>query len=114
MMLWKVFDAHGRKLPENVFVTFANTGKEREETLRFVHECGSRLGVKIHWLEYKRRERNAPREAGFTELRYNSASRNGEPFAGYAHSLRSTTQPDRKRCDARLELLSTFRPLKQA
>lgn len=73
-MLHAILDAHGGALPPDVVVTFANTGKEREETLRFVYECGERWNVKIHWLEW--------REAGgFEEIGYNSASRNGEPFS---------------------------------
>lgn len=41
-MVWNILQAHGGTLPDDVVVAFANTGKEREETLRFVHECGSR------------------------------------------------------------------------
>jgi 3'-phosphoadenosine 5'-phosphosulfate sulfotransferase (PAPS reductase)/FAD synthetase len=46
-MLWHILDAYDGKLPDDVHVCFANTGKEREETLRFVHECGSRWGVSL-------------------------------------------------------------------
>jgi 3'-phosphoadenosine 5'-phosphosulfate sulfotransferase (PAPS reductase)/FAD synthetase len=73
-MLHEILRAHDGKLPPDVHVSFANTGKEREETLRFVHECGSRWGVRIHWLEWR---------AGkpcFEEVGFNSASRKGEPF----------------------------------
>lgn len=41
LMLKRIIDAHGGTLPADVFVAFANTGREREETLRFVHECGA-------------------------------------------------------------------------
>ncbi len=71
-MLHRIVEAHGGQLPDNVHVAFANTGKEREETLRFVHECGSRWGVKINWLEWRR--------DGFEQVGFNSASRDGEPF----------------------------------
>lgn len=74
-MLNMILDAHGGTLPDDVHVTFANTGKEREETLRFVHECETRWGVKVHWLEWSEDD---PR--GFTEVGFNSASRWGEPF----------------------------------
>lgn len=74
-MLHQIVHAHGGSLPDDVVVAFANTGKEREETLRFVHECGSRWGVKIHWLEWRKAK---PR---FEEVGFNSASRKGEPFA---------------------------------
>lgn len=72
-MLHAIIQAHGGTLPENVHVCFANTGKEREETLRFVHECGSRWGVRVRWLEWS--------DGGFEEVGFNSASRDGEPFA---------------------------------
>ena len=74
-MLWRILQAHGGTLPDDVHVTFANTGKEREETLRFVHECETQWGVKVHWLERS----DNPR--GFSDVGYNSASRSGEPFA---------------------------------
>jgi len=73
-MLWHILDAHGGKLPDDVHVCFANTGKEREETLRFVHECATRWGVRINWLE-----RDGPDR--FQTVGFNSASRSGEPFA---------------------------------
>lgn len=73
-MLHQIVQAHGGTLPDNVHVAFANTGKEREEALRFVHECGSRWGAKVHWLEWRRDK------PGFEEVGFNSASRDGEPF----------------------------------
>ncbi len=51
-MLWRMLQAHGGTLPDNVHVCFANTGKEREETLRFGHECATRWGVRVRWLEF--------------------------------------------------------------
>jgi 3'-phosphoadenosine 5'-phosphosulfate sulfotransferase (PAPS reductase)/FAD synthetase len=79
-MLWHILDAHDGKLPEDVHVCFANTGKEREETLRFVHECGSRWGVKVRWLEWREPAESEHVGLRFAEVGYNSASRNGEPF----------------------------------
>lgn len=73
-MLCQILDAHGGTLPDDVHVCFANTGKEREETLRFVHECESRWNVRVHWLERDGKQ-------GFEEVGFNSASRSGEPFA---------------------------------
>lgn len=73
-MLHEIVRAYDGKLPDDVIVNFANTGKEREETLRFVHECGMRWGVHINWIEWR------DTAAGFEIVGYNSASRNGEPF----------------------------------
>lgn len=85
-MLHEILAAHGGKLPDDVIVTFANTGKEREETLRFVHECEARWDVRIRWLEWRdTRAAYASKatacEETFEEVGFNSASRNGEPFA---------------------------------
>lgn len=74
-MLHEILRAHDGALPADVHVCFANTGKEREETLRFVHECGSRWGVPIRWIEWR------DTESGFDEVGYNSASRSGQPFS---------------------------------
>ena len=43
--------------------------------MRFVHECESRWGVDIVWLEWR------DSADGFERVGYNSASRSGEPFA---------------------------------
>jgi 3'-phosphoadenosine 5'-phosphosulfate sulfotransferase (PAPS reductase)/FAD synthetase len=72
-MLHEIVKAWDGELPDDVHVCFANTGKEREETLRFVHECGSRWGVRVRWLE-------RAAGGGFQEVGYNSAARKGEPF----------------------------------
>ena len=79
-MLRMILDAHDGVLPEDVHVTFANTGKEREETLRFVHECATRWGVRVRWLEFRSRKVSLPIDQRFEEVGYNSASRAGEPF----------------------------------
>lgn len=72
-MLHEILKAHDGKLPENIVVAFANTGKEREETLRFVHECGTRWNVDIAWLQWCS-------GADFELVGFNSAARKGEPF----------------------------------
>ncbi|QAY77894.1 hypothetical protein [Sphingosinicella sp. BN140058] len=80
-MLWHILDAYDGKLPDDVHVCFSNTGKEREETLRFVHECGSRWGVRIHWLQFVTDLRRGGPASRFEEVGYNSASRDGEPLS---------------------------------
>ena len=42
-MLKKIIDAYNGKLPKDIIVCFANTGKELEETLEFVHECEKKM-----------------------------------------------------------------------
>ena len=72
-MLRRILDAHGGRLPRDVRACFANTGRERAETLTFVRDCAERWGVEIAWIE-----RDA---GGYRETDYEHASRDGEPFA---------------------------------
>jgi 3'-phosphoadenosine 5'-phosphosulfate sulfotransferase (PAPS reductase)/FAD synthetase len=76
-MLYKILEAHQMSLPPEAIVCFANTGKECEETLEFVHACETNWNVKINWLEFKTHE--TPKER-FKVVNYETASRNGEPF----------------------------------
>lgn len=97
MMLRKIIDAFGGSLPYDVFVTFCNTGREIEETLVFVRECGLNWLVPIHWLEYRRTthatvEYQGKRAIvgchGFREVNFVTAFRHGEPFAELIDVLR--------------------------
>ena len=108
-MLWHILQAHGGKLPCNVYVCFANTGKEREETLRFVHECETRWGVPVHWLEWRERPkgkagRNTPVSQRFAEVGHNNASRNGEPFAALIARKQYTPNSVTRFCTAELKI----------
>lgn len=62
-------------MPNGGKVIFANTGKERPETLDFVERCSQRWDVKIVWLEYDRQA-----EKKYRIVDYSTASRQGEPF----------------------------------
>ena len=37
-MLWNILNAYDGKLPEDIHVVFANTGKEANETLDFIDD----------------------------------------------------------------------------
>ena len=76
-MLYKVLEAHDMSLPEDAVVCFANTGKEDEATLKFVHDCEVNWNVPIVWLEYRDAEETKDR---WKQVNYETASRNGEPF----------------------------------
>ncbi len=102
-LLRQVLDANGG-IPDRAVVTFQNTGREMPETLDFVAECGSRWGVRVHWLEMRPHlplavwqrdavaeafgDRMANRlqdwwvtnEAKFDHVGRNSAAMDGEPF----------------------------------
>ena len=95
-MLRRVLDAG---LQPDVHVLFANTGKERLETLSFVHEIELRWDVPIHWLEY-RREHGA---SYVEEVTYFTASREGEPFEAFIDS-RGLPNPVFRSCTQELKI----------
>lgn len=103
-MLKMMLDAAGGAFAPDIHVTFANTGKEREETLRFVHECQVRWGVPIHWLEYRSRKTSLPIEERFEEVGYNSASRSGEPFEALIRDKGFTPNATMRWCTAELKV----------
>ena len=63
---------------DKIFV-FANTGKEREETLKFINQCDKEWNLKVVWLEA-----DVIHEKGigtnYKIVDFETASRNGEPF----------------------------------
>lgn len=63
---------------QKVFI-FANTGKERDETLDFVHQCDQYFSMNLTWVEA---DVNPEKGVGTTYrvVDYDTASRNGEPF----------------------------------
>lgn len=62
-----------------IIVVFANTGKEREETLEFIKQCDERFGFNTHWVECVT---NPEYRKGVSAKRvtFEKASRKGEPF----------------------------------
>jgi 3'-phosphoadenosine 5'-phosphosulfate sulfotransferase (PAPS reductase)/FAD synthetase len=75
-MLWRILQENNG-IPEGSIVIFANTGKEEEETLKFVKSCQDNWNVEIHWIEYQYAEKPVDR---WKRVTYETASRNGEPF----------------------------------
>jgi 3'-phosphoadenosine 5'-phosphosulfate sulfotransferase (PAPS reductase)/FAD synthetase len=75
-MLWRILQAHGGSLPDDVVPLFTNTGREMPATLDFVRDCAAAWSVPIAWAEY----RWAPGGPSFQPVTHGSASRNGEPF----------------------------------
>lgn len=102
-MLWHILDAYDGKLPDDVHVCFANTGKEREETLRFVHECETRWDVRVRWLEWRTLAKGVPFASRFEEVGYNSASRKGEPFEALIGATGSLPGPMQRFCSGQLK-----------
>lgn len=62
-----------------MIVCFANTGKEREETLQFVDRCDKEFGFNVKWIEAVPDIKYIETPT-FKIVDFDSASRNGEPF----------------------------------
>lgn len=75
-MLRRILDAHDGVLPPDCYAVFANTGRERPETLSFLAEIGRRW-CPVIWIE---RDGKAPARRRFRVVTEETASRNGEPF----------------------------------
>ena len=101
MLLWSILDAHCGTLPDDVRVLFANTGKEMPETLDFVRECSDRWGVPITWLEYA--DHDDPQRR-WREVSYETASRDGEPFAALIGRKRMLPNPVTRICTSELKI----------
>lgn len=104
-MLWRVLQANGG-LPQEAVVCFANTGKEDEATLQFVHDCGERWGVPITWLEY---QQDKPH---YRVVNFQSASRNGEPFEAIIKKRNFLPNPVARFCTVELKIQPELKFLK--
>jgi 3'-phosphoadenosine 5'-phosphosulfate sulfotransferase (PAPS reductase)/FAD synthetase len=76
-----------------LLTVFANTGKEREETLQFVDECSKKWSIPIVWLEATHFDKsgilhtNGGWGVKHRIVDFNSASRNGQPFEEMINAL---------------------------
>ena len=107
-MLWRVLQSNDG-LPDESMVVFCNTGKEAEETLKFVHDCETHWNVKIHWAEYRS---DAP---GYALVDFESASRNGEPFEQLIIKKKYLPNPVTRFCtqDLKVNVIKKVFPLKE-
>lgn len=104
-MLWRTLQANGGKLPPEAIACFANTGKEEEATLRFVRDCSVHWGVPITWVEYRNDER------GYAVVDFDSASRNGEPFAAIIAKRQYLPNPVTRFCTVELKIRTMHKHL---
>ena len=99
-MLWRFIEANDG-LPDDCIVTFANTGKEEEATLRFVERCSKEWDVPIVWLEYQWAEETKDR---FKVVDFDTAARNGEPFEALIHAKRYLPNPVARFCTIEMKI----------
>lgn len=100
-MLYKVLEAHQMSLPPDAVVCFANTGKEDEATLKFVNDCATHWNVPIVWLEYREAPESKDR---WTQVTYETASRNGEPFEAVIRKKNYLPNPVTRFCTIEMKI----------
>lgn len=105
-MLWRTLEANNGALPAGSIAAFANTGKEEEATLRFVRDMSMHWGVPIVWVEYRRAK------PYFEIVDFDSASRNGEPFAELIKAKQYLPNPMMRFCTTELKIRPMFRWLR--
>jgi 3'-phosphoadenosine 5'-phosphosulfate sulfotransferase (PAPS reductase)/FAD synthetase len=101
-MLYQILQAYDGTLPADVYVTFANTGKEMPETLDFVRDCGEHWDVAIHWLELRVYEERPIYRT--EEVTYEIASRKGEPFEALIERKKMLPNPMTRLCTSELKI----------
>ena len=112
-MLWLHLQENGGQLADGTIALFANTGKEREETLHFVAELTANWGVPITWLEYRYHPERRGRRKGemkndYEIVDYESASRDGQPFEQLIVGHRYLPNQATRMCTQELKV-ETFR-----
>jgi 3'-phosphoadenosine 5'-phosphosulfate sulfotransferase (PAPS reductase)/FAD synthetase len=81
-MLKQIIDAYDGTLPDDIYVVFANTGKEMPQTLDFVKDCADKWEINITWMELDvNYSLKKEKKLFYKEVNYENASRNGEPFS---------------------------------
>lgn len=104
-MLWRILQSNNG-LPEEALVCFANTGKEDEETLKFVKACETNWNVPIAWVEYR------PDDPRYAIVNFETASRNGEPFEALIVKKNYLPNPVTRFCTVELKIRAMHRYLK--
>jgi 3'-phosphoadenosine 5'-phosphosulfate sulfotransferase (PAPS reductase)/FAD synthetase len=106
-MLHKILEAHDGVLPDDVIVTFANTGKEMPQTLDFVQACSDNWNVPIVWLEYDGRTRKQDSknyDYKYKVVNHKTAARNGEPFARIIQDVGQLPNAINRWCSGQLKI----------
>ena len=112
-MLKQVLDAHGGSLPDRTEAVFANTGRERPETLDFVAALTEQWGVPVTWLEFAYAPDRTPKYSTRVVSR-ETASLDGEPFTALLDSGAWLPSMTARICTAELKVGTIDRHLWQA
>ena len=109
-MLKQILDAHGGALPDRAEALFANTGRERPETLDFIEAMGREWDVPITWLEFAYDPEATPKTRARVVTRA-TASLAGEPFDAMLRSVSFMPSVTQRICTSELKVLTIDRYL---
>ena len=118
LMLYRILEAYGGRLPRNAHAVFANTGKEHNATLRFVRRMQEHWHVPITWVEYvydkHARGGIAQPKNTFRIVDFRTASRRGEPFEMLIRAHKMLPNAARRLCtsDLKVETAARFARVK--
>ena len=112
-MLGQVLMAHGGELPPRCEAIFANTGKERAETLDFVQALTEQWGVPVTWLEFGYEAHGNPKYRVRVVSRQ-TASLAGEPFDAMLSAVSYMPSVTERICTSELKVQTIDRFLWQA
>ena len=112
-MLKQVLDAHGGELPPRCEAVFANTGRERPETLDFVEALTEQWGVPVTWLEFAYDPAGSPKYRANVVTRA-TAALDGEPFTALLDSGSWLPSMTARICTAELKVGTIDRHLWQS
>ncbi len=101
MMLKILLD--NNQIDSETLVVFANTGREDNATLDFIHACSVNWGVPVIWLEYRKDKPN------FEVVTYETASRrygenNSRPFQELLESRKYLPNPVQRLCTGEMKI----------
>lgn len=106
-MLARTLDANtAEDLKRWLRVSFANTGREDEATLRFVRDCARHWAVPIVCLEWR------DTEPGFERMSFDTFSRDGEPFEALLRKRNYLPNPVTRFCTSELKIRTMHRYLR--
>lgn len=102
-MLWRIIEAHGGTLPDDVKVVFCNTGREHPATYDFVDQVSRKWNCPVKWIEW------TPEKPFVREVESASADRDGRVFAGLIEKKRYLPNPITRFCTSEMKVLAVRR-----
>lgn len=95
------------KSDPDTFFMFQNTGREKPETYDFLNKMDKEWGLNLIWLEYHCPD--PTKKAGFKVVSYETANREGVPFAQLIQKRKAIPNKYKRFCTAELKVKTARR-----